>query len=181
MSSKSVQLWRNNTKKKIVQSMGGKCCRCGYCKSISALHMHHIEPKNKIDEIANMLKNPRKIELILEECKKCVLLCSNCHFEYHDSLWNIEEINIPKIDKSFFKLPNEDSEPCICCGKLTSNLKFCSTECIGKHSGIGYGIPWPNNEILLEMNRKMKKSKICSLLNCSFSALAKRLRKLQSL
>lgn len=28
--------------------------------------------------------------------KKTILLCSNCHKEFHDNLWNIEELNLEK-------------------------------------------------------------------------------------
>lgn len=34
-------------KKKAVEFLGGKCNRCGYCKSYAAFDFHHIDPTQK--------------------------------------------------------------------------------------------------------------------------------------
>ena len=69
--------------------MGGKCQRCGYSAYAGSLDFHHVDPT---------LKDPRwrymrgwswsKIESHLSGC---VLLCSNCHREFHGGLFQIEE------------------------------------------------------------------------------------------
>ncbi len=28
----------------------------------------------------------------MEESKKCILICANCHRELHDNLWQIEDL-----------------------------------------------------------------------------------------
>jgi hypothetical protein len=60
---------------------GKKCEKCGYNKYKCALEFHHKDPKQKEFNISSGGK--KKIERIKEEIKKCVLLCSNCHREFH--------------------------------------------------------------------------------------------------
>ena len=62
---------------------GNKCCICGYDKSISALEFHHIDPQNKKYQLSS--GNCHKLQDDLEEAKKCILVCSNCHREIHHS------------------------------------------------------------------------------------------------
>ena len=61
----------------------GKCCeKCGYDKCSAALDFHHIDPSTKIDTVAK-LSTHANIEAAINEIKKCVLLCANCHREFH--------------------------------------------------------------------------------------------------
>lgn len=59
-----------------------KCAKCGeereYC-----LDFHHINPNEKENTIARMTSNNYKIDVVLNEIKKCIVLCSNCHREFH--------------------------------------------------------------------------------------------------
>lgn len=59
------------------------CSVCGYNKSGSALHYHHTS-KNKEHDIGRMMAQGRAIFSILEEIKKCILVCANCHAELHE-------------------------------------------------------------------------------------------------
>lgn len=69
--------------KKTKINMGGRCEKCGYDKELRILHFHHINGgKDKLGNISEM-KSQKKI---LEESKKCILLCSNCHALEHLSL-----------------------------------------------------------------------------------------------
>lgn len=72
--------WQDR-KKKAVELMGGKCTRCGYCRNYSALDFHHLKPNEK-DFDFNVGRR-RSWEKMIEELKKCILLCSNCHREEH--------------------------------------------------------------------------------------------------
>jgi hypothetical protein len=79
----------------LIEMRGGKCQICGYSKNISALEFHHrnsIQKESKLD--ARVLSN-RTLAFILEEFKKCDLLCSNCHKETHNpelTIHNVQRI-----------------------------------------------------------------------------------------
>ena len=69
------------------------CAKCGekrpYC-----LDFHHIDPKTKSFTIARVIANRSGIESILDEIKKCVILCANCHREFHYLKGQNEELTI---------------------------------------------------------------------------------------
>lgn len=74
-------------KLELLKLAGGKCCICGYDKCSSALEFHHINPQDKDFSISTfMIRSKGTLELALGEIKKCVLLCSNCHREFHAGL-----------------------------------------------------------------------------------------------
>jgi len=85
--------WRKNTKDRIIKYLGGKCKRCGYNRCSDALICHHRNRVEKYDAVANLMKNPRKWEIIEQEINKCDLLCSNCHAEVHHA----ENIQIHRL------------------------------------------------------------------------------------
>lgn len=63
--------------------LGLKCAKCGYDKCGAALVFHHVDPTEKDETIARMLSNNYKLDIIWEEIKKCIVLCANCHHEFH--------------------------------------------------------------------------------------------------
>ena len=58
------------------------CQKCGekrgYC-----LDYHHIDPVTKKFNIAHYLANSTSMKDLDSEIKKCVVLCANCHREFH--------------------------------------------------------------------------------------------------
>ena len=66
----------NNLKKQCV------CQKCGE-KRFYLLDFHHVNPEIKDDTIAKMASNRNRMEDIQKEIDKCVILCSNCHREFH--------------------------------------------------------------------------------------------------
>lgn len=84
-----IQLNRSGFLDLLRKSHGGKCERCGYNNYLGALDFHHINPNEKDFTIGN---RNFKLKECVEEIKKCVLLCSNCHREIHAGIWNIREI-----------------------------------------------------------------------------------------
>ena len=61
---------------------GFGCQKCGDTRPY-VLDFHHIDPTIKDHDIARMSTNKSNIEDILKEIEKCVVLCSNCHREFH--------------------------------------------------------------------------------------------------
>lgn len=74
-----------------------KCAKCGESRSYT-LDFHHKDPSIKDDTIARMTSNRNKMEDILREVEKCVVLCANCHREFH-YLENRENITIEQYIK----------------------------------------------------------------------------------
>lgn len=72
---------RKKLKEEAISILGGKCNVCGYNKCFNALEFHH--PKsNKEGNVSSLLKNESRQKL-LKEVEKCILLCANCHREFH--------------------------------------------------------------------------------------------------
>lgn len=77
-SKEGIVRWRNFLLN-LRMEYGGKCGNCSYDKEVAILCFHHTDPKTKVAEVS-MIKNQR---LAREEAKKCILLCPNCHAEFH--------------------------------------------------------------------------------------------------
>ena len=59
-----------------------KCQKCGESKEYM-LDFHHLDPSEKETTIARMTSNNYRIDRVLNEIQKCIVLCSNCHREFH--------------------------------------------------------------------------------------------------
>ena len=59
-----------------------KCQKCGENKEYM-LDFHHLDPSEKETTIARMTSNRYSVDKVLDEIKKCIVLCANCHREFH--------------------------------------------------------------------------------------------------
>ena len=84
MEISTDKIIRRKSKEKIVYCLGGECQICGYKKCNDALHLHHIDPSTKSFTVGGSRSTENNWEIIKEEIKKCILLCGNCHSEYHN-------------------------------------------------------------------------------------------------
>lgn len=68
------------------RELGGKCVKCNENRE-HLLDFHHIKPEEKEDVIANILSwngiGKNSIKKARDEMNKCILLCSNCHRDFH--------------------------------------------------------------------------------------------------
>ena len=71
-------------KLELIKLQGDECEVCGYNKNYAALEFHHKVPADKSFQLDLRSLSNRSWEAILEEVKKCQLLCSNCHAEHHN-------------------------------------------------------------------------------------------------
>ena len=77
---------------------GGKCVVCGYDKYFGALEFHHVD-KTKKEYAISDLKN-YNFETLKDELDKCVILCSNCHAEYHGGIIGLGALGVePRMGK----------------------------------------------------------------------------------
>lgn len=84
--SESVILWRKRVKQKLIEYKGGKCEICGYNKCERAMHFHHVNPEEKEFQISGKSLSFDKLK---NESDKCILVCSNCHYEIHEGIVKI--------------------------------------------------------------------------------------------
>ena len=82
-------------KKNIVQSIKSSCscAKCGDTRGY-VLDFHHINPEEKEDSIARLTSNNSKLDRVYDEIKKCVVLCANCHREFHYFQERNEELTL---------------------------------------------------------------------------------------
>jgi predicted nucleic acid-binding Zn ribbon protein len=174
MSYVHLKSFRKHRKQVLVDCLGGECNRCGYSRYTGALDFHHIDESSKTDSISNYLKNPVSILSMIEEAKKCVLLCRICHAELHGGLWTLDEIDIRPFDESkldwYVLKPERD---CVNCNTAfvprSKNQKLCSNKC----SGLKKRVARPTKTDLKKLVGKKPITEIASMYNVSDSAVIK--------
>jgi hypothetical protein len=177
--SEAVKKWRTNCKKRIIVAMGGACCCCGYNKCDWALALHHLDPTQKDISLGAVRANPQNWNLIVEELRKCVLVCHVCHSEIHAGI-RIVPIDASKFDEKFADYKALENKPeelsaCPVCGKIKPiHLKNCSTDCAHRSR---YKIDW-NSIIFIEELKKKSIVQLAEELGCSDAAIHKRMKKL---
>ena len=87
-------------KLELIQRLGGKCSVCGYNKNLAALQFHHLDEDLKEHELDMRSLSNRKLDAVLEEFEKCILLCANCHAELHYPHLELEKIRREVLVKS---------------------------------------------------------------------------------
>lgn len=85
-NKKVVELQRAR-KQTYIEYLGGKCKKCGYDKCNGALDFHHLDPSKKEFNISS--NRSFDINLMKKELDKCIILCRNCHAEFHAGLVTI--------------------------------------------------------------------------------------------
>lgn len=124
---------RAKRKEEIVYVMGEKCQICGYSKCIKALECHHINPEEKDIDFGNLCQNWEKL---IEELKKCILVCANCHREIHDDIKNYKDLpssfneeRAKEISQKINNLKNHTVTYCKNCGTIITKSAEMCIEC----------------------------------------------------
>jgi hypothetical protein len=135
MPYKDVKKWRQTTKQRIVESMGGECVICGYNEHFNVFDLHHIDPTQKEFTLGSIRAAAISWDRIVRELRKCVLLCANCHRLLHANIavlpdkYNKFDESFVSYDKCFKKY---EFDNCCVCGKSKSkHKKTCSPKCKG--------------------------------------------------
>ncbi len=72
---------KQKIKRYLIKLLGGKCQICGLDNDCPAIYDFHHRDPNKKD--LNISSADRLNKSLLNEVKKCDLLCSNCHRQLH--------------------------------------------------------------------------------------------------
>ncbi len=130
-SSESVKAWRKATKQRMVAAMGGKCQCCGYDRCTESMDFHHIDPEQKEMSLGSVRANPTAWGAIVNELRKCILICRNCHGEIHYAGRQLPE-SYARFDERYADFANHQdfATPCLHCGRPKApNRRHCSKSC----------------------------------------------------
>ncbi|MBC8436323.1 MAG: hypothetical protein H8D90_00335 [Candidatus Omnitrophica bacterium] len=78
----AVHKRRKKVRQMAIEYKGGRCEKCGYTHCIDALEFHHTSSSGKDFSISEK-GYTRSWSKVKEELDKCMLLCANCHREFH--------------------------------------------------------------------------------------------------
>jgi len=127
----SVKRWRTLLKRRIVVGFSGKCGVCGLKDNDIVYDFHHIDPSQKDFLLTNKI---RSWESLVQEAKKCVMLCSHCHRKIHSGLATIPD-DIPVFSEELIASSEyaistgPDFDLCICGKQKHVMRKGCSIRC----------------------------------------------------
>lgn len=65
-----------------LDSLKTKCVKCGEGR-VYVIQFHHKDPSEKKFNVVTGARSHKSKEDIVEEVKKCICLCANCHKEFH--------------------------------------------------------------------------------------------------
>lgn len=124
-------------KQDLVKVLGGECCICHFNAYPQALEFHHVNPEEKSFGITDSNAVTKALDKQLEEIKKCVLLCSNCHKGVHagilelpsnyKDLYNEEVANF--LLEELNKIKNKTLHYCKRCGILITKYGTYCENC----------------------------------------------------
>lgn len=175
VSSERVKKWRETTKQRMVDSMGGKCQCCGYNTCSKALAFHHIDPTQKDIGFGDTRANPKSWLKLIEELRKCILVCHNCHSEIHAGVRDLPE-KYSSFDEGFADYRDAieyDSCP-VCNSQKPVKQKYCSHKCAQTNRR---KVDWDSID-LLKLLKEKSISELEKELKVSNAAIYKRRDKL---
>jgi predicted HNH restriction endonuclease len=85
---------RMSNKLKLIAYFGGCCAVCKYDKYHGALEFHHHAKKNFDISKKFSIRLEASWQKVLKEAKLCVLLCANCHREFHAGKIALPDITV---------------------------------------------------------------------------------------
>ena len=99
-SSKNSEYVTNSIKRRrtnLKKVFHSKCCLCGFNAIPEALEFHHVNPAEKSFGISSSNAVTKSLNSQLEEMKKCILVCANCHRGIHSGV-----LQVPENYKDFY-------------------------------------------------------------------------------
>lgn len=178
-NSRLVSERRRTLKKMVVEYLGGKCVRCGWSGHHAALVPHHVNPSKKNFSLGS--GNSYKWSTLMDECKKCLLLCHNCHAIVHAEKepFFFDESNIPLYQSVEDPKAKGVAKNNLCfdCGVVISYMAKRCQKCCAKHNAKAqYKIDWPSQDILAQMVKDLGFSGASKKLGVSDNSVRKHLR-----
>ena len=164
-----VKKSRHLLKERLVYISGNQCCICGYNRCLQALEFHHLDPAQKDFTIS---KNPNtSFDKAIEEIKKCILVCANCHREIHADL--IKDLPISSFNQKRYEEIQEkrtfQQNLCVDCGEPIDKKAVRCRKCYLAFQRKNI----PEREILKKMIREKSFAQIGREYNMSINGIKK--------
>lgn len=176
-NSEAVKAWRKRTKERMVDAFGRKCCCCRNEFQDEVFDFHHLDPTEKEFGLGAIRANNIAWKRIVNELKKCVMVCANCHrlieYGYIYVPDNALMFNDDFTDyRVAFKIDVKKDLCCVCGREKPTTQKNCSRECYIKSQ---WKADWDNID-LLEMRKIMSKNQIAIKLGVSWATINNKLK-----
>ena len=127
MGYQHIKTHRQLTKERVVYVLGGKCAICGLEDTcLSVYDFHHINPEEKDFTISSGYFC-NSWEKLIDELKKGVLLCANCHRRVHSNIENYNLVSTfnqkraDEISQQIENLKKHKNTYCKDCGAIISS------------------------------------------------------------
>lgn len=88
-NSKNVCNFVKNRKINLISLFNSKCCICGFDEFPEALDFHHVNPIEK--QLSLSSNKMIALDKQIQEARKCILVCSNCHRGIHAGIYQIPD------------------------------------------------------------------------------------------
>lgn len=173
--SEAVKRWRERTKARLVEAMGGECVCCGYKRCHRALEFHHKDTNEKEIGIGGLRATVRSWDKIVMEARKCVVVCGNCHAEIHDGILTVPS-DACCFDEGYanYRADGEMND-CPECGEQKPIDRItCSAACGRKRS---WSVEWGKIDLPTMLANKTVQE-VADELGVSNGAVRKRMKKL---
>lgn len=171
----ALKEWRKRVKLRLVDAFGGSCCICSYSEPV-ALDLHHLDPKEKDFSISSWRKAGGWTKLV-EEARKCVLVCSNCHRCIHAGIIDVPA-DAPRFNEDFSDFKEKVSVVLIRCSVCFSEMpnvrNYCSTKCSNKAKS---KFDWSSQEVISILEREGTFRRAAKVVGVSDVAFAKQYKK----
>lgn len=127
---RAVVEWRRRARDRLIAAFGRKCGICGYHRFPGNLALHHIDPSKK--DFSFGAFQSKAWTKIVDEARKCFLLCHNCHGEVHAGLALVD--GCPRFNETLAEYRIRVLRICESCGRPIDGpgKRYCSRLCKAK-------------------------------------------------
>lgn len=175
-NSENVCNFVKNRKTNLISLFHNKCCICGFDKFQEALEFHHVDPSQK--ELSLSSNVMVSLERQINEAKKCILVCANCHRGIHAGYYKVPDNYKSLFDEQQAQYLLEKNQEikegkkhyCKSCGKLLNNNSIYCLECSHKIQRV---VERPTRQELKNLIRNYPFTQIAKKYNVSDNAIRK--------